>query len=304
MKKLSLVLVLSLLFSMVTYGEDLWRRGLGSAIWPLSGVDEVGIGTGDPFDKLDVRGTVRMTGFRLTTGAHSGYVLTSNSSGWGTWQPAPGGGTSFWDDNGDDIYCKNNGNVGIGTASPQYDSKLHVIGNIRIPYDNRMIFGGAAIEGYQGGGGYGGLKFYGEGGGGVASNLAITVDPSGNVGIGTDQVLSKLTVNGTITAEEIEVQVEILPDFVFEDGYELMPLDKLERHIKKEKSLPGIPTSDEAIEEGVKLGEMQAKLLEKVEELTLYVIGQDKELTELKKEVGDLRKENRELQQKISSLSN
>ena len=69
-----------------------------------------------------------------------------------------------------------------------------------------------------------------------------------------------------------------------------MPLDKLERHIKEEKSLPGIPPSDEAIEEGVKLGEMQAKLLEKVEELTLYVIEQNKEITELKERISELEK--------------
>jgi len=127
---------------------------------------------------------------------------------------------------------------------------------------------------------------------------------AGKVGIGTQNPQSKLAVNGTITAKEIEVQLEGWPDFVFEDNYKLMPLNKLEKHIKKEKSLPGIPTSKEAVEEGLKLGEMQAKLLEKVEELTLYVINQNKELTELKKEVGNLREENKELRQEISSSSN
>jgi hypothetical protein len=67
-----------------------------------------------------------------------------------------------------------------------------------------------------------------------------------------------------------------------------MPLDKLEKHIKANKSLPGIPTEKEVLENGVKVGDMQAKLLEKVEELTLYVI--------------ELKKENEELKDRISAL--
>jgi hypothetical protein len=261
----------------------------------------VGIGTTSPADKLEVSGTVRMTGFRLPTDAQENYVLTSDASGNGSWQPVGGGGSSYWLPSGDDdiYYGVDGGEVGIGTDNPY--SKLHVVGDIRVPYENKMVFGGAYIKGYLDS--YGGLKFYGGGGGG-AGNLAITVNPAGKVGIGTDQIQSELTVNGTITAEEIEVQLEILPDFVFEDDYELMSLNKLEKHIKKEKSLPGIPTSEEAVENGLKVGDMQAKLLQKVEELTLYVIEQDKKLNDLNNKVAELKEENKDLRQEISSLSN
>ena len=94
----------------------------------------------------------------------------------------------------------------------------------------------------------------------------------------------------------MKVQLTGWPDFVFLDNYQLMPLSKLEKHIKKEKNLPGIPKTREVIKEGVLVGEMQVKLLEKVEELTLYVI-------ELNKEVGDLRKENEELRREMSAVA-
>ena len=306
MKKLSLVLVLSLFVSMVAYGADWWTSPNPEAIRPISDVNYVGIGTNNPAYPLHVNGTVLMTGFRLTTGATNGYVLTSNSSGVGTWQRR-------WSKSGSNLYY-NSGNVGIGSASP--GEKLVVNGNLKISGNNKITSSGIlTIEGNPGSFSPATLKLveagdaylYGGAGGGDQNHVILAHTGSeawGNVGIGTSNPQSRLAVNGTITAKEIEVQVGGWPDFVFEDSYKLMPLSKLEKHIKKEKSLPGIPTNKKAIEEGVKLGEMQAKLLQKVEELTLYVIGQDKELTELREEVGDLRKENRDLRQEISSLSN
>ncbi len=80
---------------------------------------DVGIGTPSPAEALDVDGTVKMTGFQLTTSPTDGYVLTSDGGGVGSWQPS-GTGDSLWMTNGDDIYY-NDGNVGIGTATPDYD---------------------------------------------------------------------------------------------------------------------------------------------------------------------------------------
>ncbi len=138
----------------------------------------------------------------------------------------------------------------------------------------------------------------------VRGDRVLLAQDGGNVGIGTDQPQSELAVNGTITAREVIVTTEGWPDFVFADNYKLMSLDKLERHIKVNKSLPGIPKEKEVLGGGVNIGDMQTKLLEKVEELTLYVINQEKELKELKKENFELRKTNENLENRISALEN
>jgi hypothetical protein len=88
----------------------------------------VGIGTPSPSQRLDVAGTAEMDGFRLTTGAATGRVLTSNASGFGTWQPAAAMADSDWVVSGEDIYSYPLGNVGIGDMSPEY--KLDVHGDI------------------------------------------------------------------------------------------------------------------------------------------------------------------------------
>ncbi len=105
-----------------------------------------------------------------------------------------------------------------------------------------------------------------------------------------------LVVDGKAIMEEVEVQLSNnWPDYVFEDGYELTPLDKLEELVKSQKHLPGVPPAAEVESEGLALGEMQSKLLEKIEELTLYVI-------ELNKQVVGLRSEKQTLKSRIESL--
>lgn len=105
----------------------------------------------------------------------------------------------------------------------------------------------------------------------------------GNVGIGTISPTDKLSVNGTIRAKEVRVNTG-WADFVFEDNYALPTLSEVERHIALNKHLPGIPSAAEVEAEGVELGVISSKLLQKIEELTLYVIAQEKRIEALEAE--------------------
>lgn len=78
-------------------------------------------------------------------------------------------------------------------------------------------------------------------------------------------------------------------DFVFENDYDLPTLEEVEEHIAENGHLPEIPSEAEVTENGINLGEMDAKLLQKIEELTLYLIEQNKEIKELKKEISDMK---------------
>lgn len=115
-----------------------------------------------------------------------------------------------------------------------------------------------------------------------------TTDNYGNIGIGTITPRNKLDVNGTIRATEIKVETG-WADFVFKKDYNLPSLDEVEDHINTYSRLPEIPSEQEVKENGVSLGEMQVKLLQKIEELTLYVIEQSKENKSLKKQIDELK---------------
>ncbi len=93
----------------------------------------------------------------------------------------------------------------------------------------------------------------------------------------------KLAVNGLIRAKEIRVNTG-WSDFVFEDDYALPSLSEVEQHITLNKHLPGIPSAAEVEAEGVALGDISSKLLQKIEELTLYVIAQEKRIEALEAE--------------------
>lgn len=109
---------------------------------------------------------------------------------------------------------------------------------------------------------------------------------NGNVGIGTTTTGShKLAVEGTIGARGVKVEANGWSDFVFEDTYKLRSLEETEDYISENKHLPEIPNEAEVIENGIDLGGMDAKLLQKIEELTLYLIEQNKEIKALKAKV-------------------
>ena len=113
---------------------------------------------------------------------------------------------------------------------------------------------------------------------------------TGYVGIGMSDPEYTLDVCGTIRAKEVRVNITGC-DFVFEPNYTLMPLDSLGAYVKAEKHLPGIATAKTMeSEQGVALGELNSLYLQKIEELTLYIIEQDKKQNVLTAQVERLSK--------------
>ncbi|WP_422080335.1 fibronectin type III domain-containing protein [Ulvibacterium sp.] len=104
----------------------------------------------------------------------------------------------------------------------------------------------------------------------------------GNVGIGTTTIGTwKLAVGGRIRAEEVNVETG-WADYVFTEGYDLPTLEEVERHIQEKGHLINIPSAKEVEANGIEIGEMNKLLLEKIEELTLYILQQQKQIEQLK----------------------
>lgn len=115
-------------------------------------------------------------------------------------------------------------------------------------------------------------------------------NPDGRVGIGTSKLSAELTVNGHIHAKEVRVYTDAGADFVFDENYDLIDIDELEKYVTENKHLPDIASEKEMIEEGLHLGEMNIRLLQKVEELTLYIIDMNKKQEALSAEIEKLKK--------------
>lgn len=117
----------------------------------------------------------------------------------------------------------------------------------------------------------------------------LNIQQNGNVGIGTINPQYPLSVNGTIQAKEVIVNTG-WSDYVFDPNYHLRSLDQIAAYIKKNHHLPGIPTAADVKANGISVGEVEAKLLAKVEELTLQMIQLNNENKRLKQRVAILEK--------------
>lgn len=223
------------------------------------------------------------------------------------------GGTTNWAghfDSGDVII---DDRLGIGTQTIPTGTGLYVMSqDIRMEGDNdffNVVSTGATnpngIRFYDGNS-FDGALFY-ESGDHVlnitgSSNTAVLVTDfaTNTVGIGTFTPAPgyKLSVDGKIISEELRIRNSTnWPDYVFSEDYNLMSLTDLEKAINTHQHLPNIPSAAEVETEGILVGEMQKRMMQKIEELTLYVIDINKQNQALNSEVKLLKEEIEELKQ-------
>ncbi|WP_231121170.1 hypothetical protein [Epilithonimonas vandammei] len=258
----------------------------------------------DPQATLDVRGNARINSNSEYSSLIIGQQSNDNIIADNTTGKMYGGGYFFRVHNDnvpnqyfDALIIDENGNVGIGSKPA---ARLDVNGSFRVTSKGNS-FGYDGVADLI-------LRAPERGSGGRAivhdevNVLAINYagDFSGGTKIG-NKVFIKNDGNGSfegkIEAREIKVTQTPTADFVFEETYHLPTLESVERHIKEKKHLPEIASAELMEKEGVNVGEFQIKLLQKIEELTLYVIEQNRQINTLKQN-------NELLQMQINQLLN
>jgi hypothetical protein len=271
----------------------------------------VGVGTSSPSAKLDVAGGY--TTSSLSTGSslklasqgsspdaaqvywgdNSGWKLHFGTSASGTWTPR----VTFLD----------TGKVGIGTTSPARllsvnstaTSSTELAGFLAPSVSSGSVIyaligraaasGESAIWGYQyqstTSDSFAWIANYGDN----HATSGLIVRKGGNVGIGTTSPGYKLEVSGSVRATSFISDSTTYADFVFAPDYRLPPLSEVAARITAQGHLPDIPSAAEAKTKGIDLAAMQVKLLQKVEELTLYAIEQNKRIEAMQTEIQQLK---------------
>jgi len=278
----------------------------------------IGIGTTSPAEKLHIIGNVRADGaypyFNLynTSWTSNSYIQSGVDQigvGAGNYlsflNPASKG-FAFSEGSTNVMTIGTTGNVGIGTTSPL--SALDVNGQILARPTNNNAF---AINNSGSDYGFistGAIDTWSLGHGPTLNSLGTSVltwTKAGNVGIGTTIPDTKLAVLGTIHANEVKVDLSVPgPDYVFKPDYKLTDLSELKTYVDKNHHLPEIPSSEKMAKDGLNLGEMNTKLLKKVEELTLYLIEQNKQLTNQQKKFKQQDEKIEALENALSKLTN
>ncbi len=260
-----------------------WRVNVDGDRMTVTDEGRVGIGTVSPDATLMVEAATTSSGnntAKFTAPSIGPFASHIHYGTQGNWyiRSADGSGKVILQDTG--------GNVGVGTTTP--GGKLGVLGP-----DNgtpALSFGLYAAtedpDGYA-------ASFAGDGSFGAGKAMVVWGDSDllGPVAVGGfgAPAGAKLAVYGKVLCEELEVQLsDDWPDYVFADDYSLMPLEQVDEYVREHKHLPDVPSAAEIETEGIDVGAMQATLLRKVEELTLYVIELNREVTALKKQNTEL----------------
>lgn len=323
MKRFILALII-ITYPVVFYGQ--WTPNGNHIYYPASG--NVGIGTSTPGSKLTIDGVDGYAnGITLQQSSAYQHLITAYADGN---NPASGSALQFRVANnatGGNVpvmTLKGSGFVGVGTVSPR--TWLDVSGYVYVNRPAAMIDGGTTFggglnivpanlsatnpgyvkfeytsDGFKIGTDYDGhistvgnnFKniLFGRANGG--DNYMIIKD-GGNIGMGTDNPGDyRLAVNGNVKARKIVISVSGWSDYVFNADYQLRSIPALTSFIRKNKHLPDIPSARDVQEKGIDLGDTQALLLKKIEELTLYLIKQDEK-------INHVIAENRKLKRMIS----
>ena len=195
----------------------------------------------------------KLQGFAVdATRPDTNQILTWNGSKWKAKNNASGWVVDFVNQDTSNLYAAVTGHVGIGTKKPQ-------------------------------------ALFHVQAGATNSADSAFIINRNGNVGIGTlnPDKTYKLSVNGYIRAKKIVVETG-WADYVFDKNYPLMPLQQVDAFIQQHNHLPNMPSAQQIQTKGLDVGAMQAKTMEKIEELTLYMIALKKENEELKNKITQL----------------
>ena len=256
---------------------------------------KVGIGTSSPDTTLDVNGIISASSELRSKSNNPGFLFDESDVADKNWHMQVNGGDfkiyevddarTNW--NQKMVIQNTTGNVGIGTTSPEEKMVVQVTDTHRyVKY--KAPNGEERFQFYVGGtGNAANLSMFDNNG--TSRNVLIaaggtTYFNGGNVGIGTTAPDAKLAVNGTIHSREVKVDLIGWPDYVFEKEYKLPTLAEVEKHIEEKGHLKDIPSAKEVAKNGILLGQMDSKLLQKIEELTLYTIQQEKEIQKLKEQ--------------------
>ncbi|RIV27767.1 bZIP transcription factor [Fibrisoma montanum] len=296
-----------------TTGSDNTFVGRKASVFNSTGINNVSLGANSGFSNT--------TGsYNLMLGSKAGYTNQSGHSNTfvgfqadataNNLENATAIGANAKVSQSNSIVLGSGVNVGIGTSVPQ--AKLEINSDVAGQSGLRLTQLTAASAST------------------ITTNKYLTVDASGNVVLGstavtrgrladtqdlwqktgqyaqstgTDGVIIgsldktpagyKLYVQEGILTEKVKVAIKDTDqwsDKVFSPTYNLTPLAEVEQYVKTNKHLPGIPSAEEVVHQGVDVGQMDAKLLEKIEELTLYIISQQKELAVLRQQVTNLTK--------------